>query len=114
MSAKPPTVTEAEFQAQIIEVAHLFGFTVASFRAARTKHGWRTPVGADAEGFPDLQIYKMERKIAIEAKSEKGKTTERQEFWLLILKLAGFETYVLRPSQYDEMVEILRGEARVK
>jgi len=114
MSHKESPIMEVEFQGQIVDVAHLFGFTVASFRAARTKHGWRTPVGADAEGYPDLTMYKGNRKVAIEVKSEKGKTTQRQEFWLSILREAGFETYVLRPNQFDEMAEILRGEARVK
>jgi hypothetical protein len=45
---------EQSFQSVVIEVARLTGWRVAHFRAARTAHGWRTPVTADGAGWPDL------------------------------------------------------------
>lgn len=38
----------------IVVYAHLKSWRVVFFRAGRTKDGWRTPVGADGKGFPDL------------------------------------------------------------
>lgn len=48
----PAEPTEIQWQAQVIELAHILGWTVAHFRPALTKHGWRTPVQADGAGFP--------------------------------------------------------------
>ena len=107
MSDKRPPITEQVFQSQIVELAHLFGFTVLEIRKARTKRSWRTPWGADGEGYPDLTMFKSQRRVAIEVKSEKGKLSDHQQLWLDILAVAGFETYVFRPSHYDLVVEIL-------
>jgi hypothetical protein len=49
-------VAERDFQSAVVPCARLFGWRVAHFRAAQTKHGWRTPVEADGKGFPDLLL----------------------------------------------------------
>lgn len=36
-------VTEAQFQAAVVDLARLAGWRVAHFRPARTSHGWATP-----------------------------------------------------------------------
>ena len=75
---------EADFQKNVIELAKILGWTVAHFRPARTKNGgWVTPVAADGKGFPDLFLAHPERGIlAVELKSDSGRVTKEQRFWL--------------------------------
>jgi hypothetical protein len=75
-------VTEAELQHAVIEYARLFGWTVAHFRVAQTKRGWRTPVAADGAGFPDLVLVRGPRLIFAELKSASGRLRDEQEHWI--------------------------------
>ena len=99
-----------ELLGKIIKVAHLHKWICAHFRPARTSTGWRTPVEADAEGFPDLTLVRSgdRRILFIEVKTEKGKTTPAQEQWLEALRETGkCEVYLWRPSQWETIVAIL-------
>jgi hypothetical protein len=75
-------VTEAELQSGVIDCARLFGWRVAHFRAALTKHGWRTPVQADGAGFPDLVLVRGGRLLFVELKGDGGRVTDEQRRWL--------------------------------
>lgn len=100
-------MTEREWQAQVIQFARLCGWKVAHFRSARTLRGWRTPVGADGEGWPDLFMTLGARCLAAELKVGKRQPAIAQENWLAALRLAGVEVYVWYPYQWDEIVEVL-------
>ena len=103
---------EEEFQNQIIELAHLFGWRVAHFRAAQTAKGWRTAVSADGKGFPDLVLVKAGRLIFAEIKTDdpRSKTSEDQDAWLEALRtVAGVLVVVWRPSDWDAIEPTLRG-----
>jgi hypothetical protein len=78
-------VTEAELQACVIDLAHVYGWKVAHFRPAQTSKGWRTPVGADGKGFPDLVMAKLNHLIIVELKSDRGKLTDAQQEWIYAL-----------------------------
>lgn len=102
---------ENEFQNNIIELAQLKGFTVAHFRTVRVqrKDGsvyYCTPVQSQAKGFPDLVLLKEGRMIVAELKSDKGKTSPEQDKWLDLFCTVS-ETYVWRPKQWDNIVEVL-------
>jgi Holliday junction resolvase len=101
-------VTEAEFQRAVIEAAQLLGWRVAHFRAARTKHGWRTPVAADGAGFPDLIAVRGSRLLAAELKSERGRLRPEQADWLEALQGAGAEARIWRPADWRVIEELLR------
>lgn len=104
-----PTYTEAEFQKQVIQLARLYGFRVAHFRAAMNRRGmWQTPVQADGAGFPDLLMVK-DRVIAAELKSPKGKPSPEQVAWMDAFRKAGVETYLWKPADWDEIVTVLTG-----
>jgi hypothetical protein len=105
-------MTEAQLQDNVIATAHLFGWRVAHFRAAMTKHGWRTPVSADGKGFVDL-VLTRDRVIFAELKSQRGRTSPEQQDWLAALSDAGAEVYVFRPAEWaDGTIEAtLRGRA---
>lgn len=116
-------ISEDGFKDNVIALATLFGWRVAHFRPARTKHGWKTPMQGD-KGFPDLVLAKQGRVIFAELKSDRGKLTEDQNGWLC--DLSGFnvppkawdtgivlpkpgapETYLWRPDDLDDIQRIL-------
>lgn len=99
--------TEAQWQETVLETAHLFRWRVAHFRAARTKHGWATPVAADGKGWPDLVLVR-DRIIYAELKSARGKLTDEQREWMIALRGAGAEFYVWTPADWGQVQEVLR------
>ena len=101
-SWKQPSITEAEFERQVKQLAATFGFSYY--------HTWRS-IHSPA-GYPDCCLAKPGRLVFAELKSDKGKVSEKQQEWLDDLEATGAETYVWRPSQFDEVVEILRDGAR--
>lgn len=71
-----------QFEAQIIELMHLLGWTVAAFRPALTKHGWRTAVQADGAGFPDIYaVHPKHGQIHAELKTGRGVLEVDQIAW---------------------------------
>lgn len=98
--------SEGEFLSHIIKLAHLLGWSVAHFRPAQTKYGWRTPVEADGAGFPDTVLAKKGcQPLFWEVKSEDGKVSPEQQEWLDIT-----DGRVVRPSDWDEICSILQGK----
>lgn len=101
---------ESEWQAQIVQLAELLGWHWAHFRAARTTHGWRTPVsGPLGAGFPDLVLaHPSKRRIIFaETKREQGATSAEQDIVLDTLRATGVEVYVWRPSDLAIVIETL-------
>lgn len=112
MRAAPEQASEADFQNQIIDLAHIFGWRVAHFRPARTAHGWRTPVAADGAGFPDLVLVRGPRLIFGEVKSQRGELRCEQVEWLAALATVAstspmVQATVWRPDDFDEIVATL-------
>ena len=97
-------ITEREFQKQVIELAHLFGWRVAHFRPARTirngRETWRTPVEADGAGFPDLVLAKDGRVLFVELKTDSGKLTKLQQEWHIAL---GENARIWRPADWSQI-----------
>ncbi len=102
-------ISERDFQDQIIELAHIYGWAVAHFRPAMKQDGsWRTAVSADGTGFPDLVLVRSPRLIFAEVKSEEGKVTSEQSSWLRNLAAAKQDVYLWRPSDWEGIVEVLK------
>lgn len=99
--------SEADFQAAVIDLAHLCGWRVAHFRPARTEAGWRTAVTADGAGFPDLVLVR-ERIIFAELKSQRGRVSSEQRAWLDALAAGGAECYILRPIDWPDIERVLK------
>lgn len=94
-------ISEREFLAQVIELAHLFGYRVAHFRPAFTARGWRTPVQGDGAGFPDLLLVGRGRVVAAELKRQTGKASPDQLAWLAAFTDAGVASFLWTPSDFD-------------
>jgi hypothetical protein len=112
------TISEHELQQSVIETARTFGFLVAHFRPARTNKGWRTPVSADGQGFPDLvMVNKAHAQVIFaELKSDKGHVAYEQAVWLSHLKSIEYactsqvQVFVWTPADWpDPIVGILAG-----
>ena len=103
---------EADLQAAVIEVARTFGWQVAHFRAARTKHGWTTPVAADGAGFPDLVLIHPDHGLLWrELKSAQGRLSPDQIRWGELLTATGADWAVWRPADMPVIVAQLSGGA---
>lgn len=101
----PRKQSEADFQAGVIDLARIYGWRVAHFRAARQQDGaWRTPVAADGKGFPDLVLVHPQRGVLFrELKTDVGHVTAEQEAWLDRLAGAGCDAKVWRPADWPEI-----------
>lgn len=97
---------EDTWQTWVIDEAHRHGWAVVHFRAARTEHGWRTPVQADGAGWVDLTLVR-DRFVYAELKSETGQLTRPERVWRNRIRAAGGEWYLWRPSQRAEITAVL-------
>lgn len=102
--------TEAQFQAQVVELAELLGWTVNHTRRSVGKGGrWTT--ATSVVGYPDLTCWhpRQRRVLFVELKSEAGKLTPEQEAVLASLAAAGQEVAVWRPSDLETAQSVLSG-----
>lgn len=99
ISVPPPSakVSEAAFQAQVIEYAKGRGWQVYHPYDSRKSQA----------GYPDLTLWR-ERLVFAELKAETGETTAAQEKCIEELRAAGQEVYLWRPSDMAAIVEVLR------
>lgn len=122
-------LSERDFSKQVEDLFKLFGW---EFYHVVEQHYYARRT---SRGFPDYVAVKPPRLIFAELKSEKGQLTEAQEKWLEILKQCQHifpyipnkmiltledevdtsipkimlpEVYLWRPSQIEEIAEVLR------
>lgn len=91
-----PSVTEREWQAEVVAIAKQLGwrhFHVHDSR--RSEPGW-----------PDLALVR-ERLVLAELKTDTGRTSAAQERWLSLLTSAGVETHLWRPSDREHVIRTL-------
>jgi hypothetical protein len=94
---------EADFQAQIVELAEAAGWrSFHVYDSRRSNPGW-----------PDLALWRGASMLFLEIKSETGKVTAEQEATIAQLKNVKFVTAAIaRPRHFDEIAEMLKGAAR--
>lgn len=91
-------VLEAEWQEQVEQIAGLCGWAKFHVRDSR----------GSEEGFPDLLLIRPPRLLVAELKREGEKPTGAQLLWLTLFAGVGAETFVWRPNDFDEVVNVLR------
>lgn len=101
--------SERAFQAAVLEVARLQGWRVFHAHDSRRQIKPGVHVGdRDAAGFPDLVLCRPPRLVVAELKAEKGRLQGRQREWLeLLVHVPGVESYLWRPSNWDDLVKVL-------
>jgi len=103
------SISERDWQAQVIQLAETFGYAWGHFRPAQTSRGWRTPVsGPLGEGWPDLMLARPGRFILAECKRQRGEVSTAQAVVHALLRDAGVEVYVWRPGDLDAVAAVLR------
>lgn len=101
--------SEKVFTEQVLELLEVFGWRRVHFRPAVVRSGkWATHGSGDVAGWPDVFAVRGRRLVALELKVGKGRTTVAQDDWLDALGHAGVEAHVVRPSDWDRIVEMLR------
>jgi hypothetical protein len=92
-----PRQTEKEFQAAVLELAHL--------RQWRSYHTWISIHSTG--GFPDLVLVRRPRLLFVELKREGKLPTEKQQAWLDELRACGQDARLWTPTDWDEIREAL-------
>ena len=101
---KPRPITEAQWQEQVVDLAHIHGWIVAHFRPAQTAKGWRTAVSYDGKGFFDLVLARRGVVIFAELKTQRGTLTDDQRKWFN--EVTG--SYIWRPNDLEAVKGLLR------
>jgi hypothetical protein len=91
-------VTEKAFLRQVTDLAHILGWS--PYHTTFSK--W------SEAGWPDLALVRSGRLILAELKSEKGRLTPAQQVWLDRLRECPVEVYLWRPSDLEQIAQILR------
>jgi hypothetical protein len=90
------TLTEAQFQERVCDLARMTGWHVTHFRSVYTGGRWRTPLTGHP-GFPDLVLARSGALIVAELKTDTGRLTPEQRSWLASL---GPHARVWRPRDW--------------
>jgi len=91
-------ISEADFQATVIEMARLYGWKVYYVPDSR-----RSP-----EGYPDLTLARKGIVLFMELKSRRGVVSPVQKEWLDAL---GARAWVFRPDDMDVIEALLNQDA---
>lgn len=106
------SMTEAEFQAKVIELARRRGWLVHHDRPAQTSKGYRTAISGEA-GFPDLLLIRPPVLIAAELKTTKGSVSGAQSRWIQAFSLCHapsggtVRAMVWTPADWDRIEGVL-------
>lgn len=101
-------MTEAEWQQQVVQLAHILGWEHMHVRRSIGKG--RMWVTATNVPWPDLTLWHPRHGlILVELKSAGGKVTAEQEAVHVSLRAAGQRVYVWRPGDLDEARRVLQG-----
>ena len=104
--------SEAEYQAEIVATAETLGWRCMVFRKSAVvsfKTGKVVSL-VSSRGWPDIFAVRGTQAAAFEVKKEQGKTTPEQDDWIKALKGAGIVAMVARPSDWDQVLQVLQGE----
>lgn len=96
---------EIDLQRQIKDLGAMYGWLHVHIRKAQTNQGWRTPItGQLGKGWVDLvMVNPMRRRtIAVEVKRELEEPTPDQVYVHTMLREAGWDVFVWRPSDMTE------------
>lgn len=102
-------ITEAEFQAQVVELAKILHWDHLHVRKSIGKgKSWQTTT--NLVGWPDLLLWHRQHGFAaFELKVGKNVATPEQLAVLATLDAAGARTMVAYPQDWDTVVAVLQG-----
>lgn len=111
---RPVPISEADFQAQVVELAGLLGWRHLHVRRT-VGRGRKWTTSTNLQGWPDLLLWheRQRRVLAAELKTDAGRATPEQLEVLDSLRVAGLEAHLWRPRDWDQITRVLgRPEGR--
>lgn len=92
-----------DWEAQVIDLAHLYGWKVASFASVQIKRRdgsayWATAYRGDGKGWPDLVLVRGTTMLIRELKTGKAKPTGEQREWMEALRACGCNVGIWHPT----------------
>ena len=110
-SLPTPKVAEADFQAQVVELARICGWKHMHVRRAVGRRGgrsaWQTPTSI--KGWPDAALWKPGRFLLVEFKSDTERLSPEQSEVIASLREAGCDVRVWRPGDWPEIQAVIHG-----
>lgn len=107
-----PAMTEAEWQAQVVELAHVLGWHHLHVRRSIGK-GRKWTTATNVVGWPDLLLWKAGAGfVALELKVGRNKPTDEQLAVLAQLEDAGARTAVAWPDDIEQVQRMLTTTAK--
>lgn len=97
------TMSEDDWKSRVMDYARLKRWRCCHIRPAKTNKGWRTPIEGDT-GLPDLILARDGRVILVELKRVGAYPVPSQKAWLAA---AGSNGYLWRPTDWDEVMDVL-------
>jgi hypothetical protein len=104
-------LSEEEFRSQVNDLAEMLGWSWMTVGPLRTSYGWRTATrGPLGKGWIDTTYVhpRQHRLLLVEFKKQLGKVEPEQAHVHTVLRAAGLDVRVWRPSDIDEITEALR------
>jgi hypothetical protein len=98
-------LSERDFQAQVIDLATMYGWLVYHTYDSRRC----------AAGYPDVAMVHpvWHEYLLVELKTDTGRLRPAQRTWIEALRSAGIECYIWRPGDWNSIVERLTRHAVV-
>lgn len=105
-----PEVSEREWMEQVFDLAKILSWKTMHVRRSIASYnkGWTT--ATSVKGWPDAVMWSeaQQRLIFVEFKKESGRLTVEQKDVIRSLLAAGQEVFVWRPSQLEEIKNVLQ------
>jgi hypothetical protein len=101
-------LTEAEFQAQVVELARVMRWRTMHVRRSIGK-GRRWTTATSVVGWPDLTLWRPGQFLMVELKTDDGPVTPEQMDLLVSLHAAGIDARIWRPRDWPEVQATLTG-----
>lgn len=96
--------SEAELQAQVVELARICGWRTMHVRRSIGK-GRRWTTSTSVVGWPDLALWRPGQFLLVELKTDRGQLSNEQAVVVASLRVAGVDARVWRPSDWDSDIE---------
>ena len=100
--------TEAELQQLGVDLAHTCNWKSMHVRPSRVA-GDRWATATSIAGWPDLTLLGHGRALFVELKSEKGRLRPEQLEVIALLRAAGLDARIWRPSDWASIEATLTG-----
>lgn len=102
------SLTEAQFQQQVTDLADRLGWLWLHVdKMGNPQNQWRTPTRGPLRNFPDLMMVRKSTLLFAELKAQGKAATDAQRDCLKVLGGVTPHTYIWRPSDFPQIVEVL-------